>query len=146
MRIYIELRRDVVPQVMLNQLYKRTELQKTFGVNMLAIVGGHPRILNLKEVLMYFLDFRRDVVTRRCIFELRKAEERHHILIALRKALDMIDEVVATIRASKDGEEARARLMVVPEIDEIQPKAIVDLLLQRETGRDINQHLKGTDE
>src|SRR5690625_6536211 len=71
MRMYIELRRDVVPQVMLNQLYKRTELQKTFGVNMLAIVGGHPRILNLKEVLMYFLDFRRDVVTRRCIFELR---------------------------------------------------------------------------
>lgn len=142
MRMYIELRRDVVPQVMLNQLYKRTELQKTFGVNMLAIVGGHPRILNLKEVLMYFLDFRRDVVTRRCIFELRKAEERHHILIALRKALDMIDEVVATIRASKDGEEARDRLMVLLEIDEIQAKAILDMRLQRLTGLEINKILE----
>lgn len=142
MRMYIELRRDVVPQVMLNQLYKRTELQKTFGVNMLAIVGGHPRVLNLKEVLMYFLDFRRDVVTRRCIFELRKAEERHHILIALRKALDMIDEVVAAIRASKDAEEAREKLMALLEIDEIQAKAILDMRLQRLTGLEINKILE----
>lgn len=142
MRMYIELRRDVVPQVMLNQLYKRTELQKTFGVNMLAIVGGLPRILNLKEVLMYFLDFRRDVVTRRCIFELRKAEERHHILIALRKALDMIDEVVAAIRASKDAEEARGKLIALLDIDLIQANAILDMRLQRLTGLEINKILE----
>lgn len=146
MRMYIELRRDVVPQVMLNQLYKRTELQKTFGVNMLAIVGGHPRVLNLKEVLMHFLDFRRDVVTRRCIFELRKAQERHHILIALRKALDMIDEVVATIRASKDADEARTKLKALLEIDDVQAKAILDMRLQRLTGLEINKILEEIDE
>lgn len=142
MRMYIELRRDVVPQVLLNQLFKRTDLQRTFGVNMLAIVGGHPRMLGLKDVLMHFLDFRRDVVTRRCIFELRKAEERHHILIGLRKALDMIDEVVAQIRASKDGEEARERLKALLEIDDIQAQAILDMRLQRLTNLEINKILE----
>lgn len=139
MRMYIELRRDVMPQVMLNQLYKRTELQKTFGVNMLAIVAGLPRILSLKEVLMHFLDFRRDVVTRRTLFELRKAEERHHILIGLRKALDMIDEVVRTIRASSDAEEARQALIQLLDIDVLQANAILDMRLQRLTNLEINK-------
>lgn len=139
MRMYIELRRDVMPQVMLNQLYKRTELQKTFGVNMLAIVAGLPRVLGLKDVLSHFLDFRRDVVTRRCLFELRKAQERHHILIALRKALDMIDEVVRTIRASSDAEEARQGLIKLLDIDATQASAILDMRLQRLTGLEINK-------
>lgn len=139
MRMYIELRRDVMPQVMLNQLYKKTELQKTFGVNMLAIVAGLPRILSLKEVLSHFLDFRRDVVTRRCLFELRKARERHHILMGLKKALDMIDEVVRTIRASRDAEEARQGLIDLLDIDTIQANAILDMRLQRLTGLEINK-------
>lgn len=139
MRMYIELRRDIMPQVMLNQLYKKTELQKTFGVNMLAIVAGLPRLLTLKEVLSHFLDFRRDVVTRRCLFELKKARERHHILMGLKKALDMIDEVVRTIRASRDAEEARLGLIELLDIDLIQANAILDMRLQRLTGLEINK-------
>lgn len=142
MRMYIELRRDVVPQVMLNQLFKRTELQKTFGVNMLAIVAGLPQVLTLKQVLGHFLDFRRDVVTRRTLFELRKARERHHILIGLRKALDMIDEVVRTIRASNDAEQARQGLIKLLDIDVIQANAILDMRLQRLTGLEINKILE----
>lgn len=142
MRVYIELRRDIEPKVMLNQLYKRTELQKSFGVNMLAIVGGLPVVLSLRDVLMHFLDFRRDVVTRRCIYELKKAQARHHILVAQRKALDMIDAVVQTIRASGDTETARRGLMALLDIDEIQANAILDMRLQKLTGLEINKILE----
>lgn len=139
MRIFIELRRDVMPQVILNQLFKKTELQKSFGMNMLAIVAGQPKTLTLREILEHFIDFRRDVVTRRCLYELRKAEERLHILYGLRKALDMIDEVVATIRASADVEEARAGLIELLEIDLIQANAILDMRLQRLTNLEIDK-------
>ena len=142
MRIYIELKRDAIPQVVLNHLFKKTELQKSFGINMLAIVAGQPRVLPLKDVLSHFIDFRRDVVTRRCLYELRKAQERLHILVALRKALDMIDEVVRTIRASSDADQARAGLMALLEIDEVQASAILDMRLQRLTNLEINKLLE----
>jgi len=134
MRMVIELRRDMNPQVVLNHLFKRTALETSFGINMLAIVAGQPRVLSLKEILEHFLDFRRDVVTRRTLFELRKAQDRLHILEALKKAVDMIDEVIRTIRASSDGEEARGALMALLEIDRAQAQAILDMRLQRLTG------------
>ena len=111
MRIVIELRADVQPDIVLNKLYKHTQLQETFGVIMLALVDGHPRVLNLKEVLGYYLDHRLDVIVRRTQFELNKAEARAHILEGLLIALDHIDEVIATIRSSQTDEIARNALM-----------------------------------
>ena len=141
MRVVIELRRDVNEQVMLNQLFRRTQLEISFGIHMLAIVNGQPRVLGLRDILSHFLDFRRDVVTRRCIFELRKAEERVHILYGLRKAVDMIDEVIRTIRASTDVDEARSGLMTLLEIDAVQAQAILDMRLQRLTNLQIQKLL-----
>ncbi len=134
MRIAIELKRDAVAGVVLNNLYKLTQMQTSFGIILLALVGGQPRVLSLGEVLKHFIDHRRDVVTRRCLFELRKAEERAHILEGLKIALDNIDEVVATIRRSKTPLEAKEALIERFSLSERQAQAILDMRLQRLTG------------
>ncbi len=134
MRIVVELRRDIIPEVVLNNLYKMTAMQSSFGIIMLAIVHGQPRIMALKEVLNHFIDFRRDVVTRRTLFELRKAEERAHILEGLKIALDHLDEVIALIRASASPTEARDGLMSRFDLSELQSQAILNMRLQKLTG------------
>jgi DNA gyrase subunit A len=139
MRMVIELRRDVNAQVVLNHLFKKTALETSFGINMLAIVAGQPQVLPLRDILTHFIDFRRDVVTRRSEHELKQAEKRLHILRGLRRAVDMIDEVIKTIRASADVDEAREGLMNLLSVDEIQAQAILDLRLQRLTNLEINK-------
>lgn len=134
MRIVIELRSDVVPEIMLNKLYKHTQLQDSFGIIMLALVSGHPRILNLKQILEYYLDHQKDVITRKCRYELKKAKERAHILEGLKIALDHLDEVIATIRASANGDVAKAALMEKFGLSDRQAQAILDMRLQRLTG------------
>lgn len=134
MRIVIELRSDVVPEVMLNQLYKHTQLQDSFGIIMLALVGGHPRILNLKQILEYYLQHQQDVITRKCQYELRKAKDRAHILEGLKIALDHLDEVIATIRQSANGDVAKKALMEKFSLSDKQSQAILDMRLQRLTG------------
>ena len=134
MRIVIELKRGEVPEVILNNLYKHTQLQTTFGIIMLAIVGGRPRVLSLLEVIEHFVDFRREVVRRRTEFELRKAEARAHILEGLKIALDHLDEVIKLIRGSKNPAEAREGLMANFGLSQIQSQAILDMQLQRLTG------------
>ena len=133
-RIVIELRSDVVPEIMLNKLYKHTQLQDSFGIIMLALVSGHPRILNLKQILEYYLDHQKDVITRKCRYELKKAKERAHILEGLKIALDHLDEVIATIRASANGDVAKAALMEKFGLSDRQAQAILDMRLQRLTG------------
>lgn len=134
MRIVIELRSDVVPEIMLNKLYKHTQLQDSFGIIMLALVSGHPRILNLKQILEYYLEHQKNVITRKCRYELNKARERAHILEGLKIALDHLDEVIATIRASANGDVAKAALMKKFGLSERQAQAILDMRLQRLTG------------
>ena len=134
MRIVIELKRDAVPDVIINQLYKHTALQESFGVNMLAIAEGRPRLLNLKEALKAFLDHRKEVVTQRTAYDLRKAEERLHILEGLRIALDHLDAVIALIRNSTDPKVAKEGLVANFGLSEIQAQAILDMRLQRLTG------------
>jgi DNA gyrase subunit A len=134
MRIVVTLKRDAQEQVVLNQLFKHTAMQSTFGVNNLALVGNHPRTLNLKEAMQHYLDFREVVVVRRTRFDLNKAEERAHILEGYRIALDHIDEVIALIRASADGETARNGLMERFGLSERQAQSILELRLQRLTG------------
>jgi len=134
MRIVIELRSDVVPEIMLNKLYKHTQLQDSFGIIMLALVSGHPRILNLKQILEYYLDHQKDVIARKCRYELKKAKERAHILEGLKIALDHLDEVIATIRASANGDVAKAALMEKFGLSDRQAQAILDMRLQRLTG------------
>ena len=134
MRIVIELRSDVVPEIMLNKLYKHTQLQDSFGIIMLALVSGHPRILNLKQILEYYLDHQKDVITRKCRYELKKAKERAHILEGLKIALDHLNEVIATIRASANGDVAKAALMEKFGLSDRQAQAILDMRLQRLTG------------
>jgi DNA gyrase subunit A len=134
MRIVIELKRNEIPEVVLNNLFKHTSLQTTFGVIMLAIVAGRPRVLNLLEFVELFIDFRREVVRRRTEFELRKAEARAHILEGLRKALDHLDAVIALIRAAKTAPEAREGLIRELELSQIQAQAILEMQLQRLTG------------
>jgi DNA gyrase subunit A len=134
MRIVIELKRGEVPEVVLNNLYKHTQLQTTFGIIMLAIVGGRPRVLSLLEVIEHFIEFRREVVRRRTEFELRKAEARAHILEGLKIALDHLDEVIRLIRGSKNPAEARDGLMTSFKLSQIQSQAILDMQLQRLTG------------
>ena len=134
MRIVIELKRDSVPDIILNQIYKHTALQDSFGVNMLAIVEGKPKLLNLKEALKAFLDHRREVVTRRTAYDLRKAEERLHILEGYRIALDNLDAVIKLIRNSADPKVAKEGLMSNFRLSDIQAQAILDLRLQRLTG------------
>jgi DNA gyrase subunit A len=134
MRVVIELRRGEVPEVVLNNLYKHTSLQTTFGIIMLAIVGGRPRVLTLLEVVEHFIDFRREVVRRRTEFELRKAEARAHILEGLKIALDHLDAVIKLIRAARNPVEARAGLMTEFGLSLLQSQAILDMQLQRLTG------------
>jgi len=134
MRIVIELKRGEVPEVILNNLYKHTPLQTTFGIIMLAIAGGRPRILPLVDILDQFIEFRREVVRRRTEFELRKAEARAHILEGLRIALDHLDDVIKLIRGSKNPAEARDGLMTQFKLSQLQSQAILDMQLQRLTG------------
>ena len=134
MRIVIELRRGEQPEVILNNLYKQTAMQTSFGVITLAIVNGQPRVLNLVEVIKYFVEHRIDVVRRRTLYELRKAEERAHILEGLKKALDKIEAVIKLIRASKSPQEAREGLIRQFELSQVQAQAILDMQLQRLTG------------
>jgi len=133
LRVVIELRRGEQPEVILNNLYKQTQMQTSFGVIMLAIVSGQPRVLNLQEVVKYFVEHRLEVVRRRTRFELRKAEERAHILEGLKKALDNIDAVIKLIRASKAPQEAREGLMRQFQFSQVQAQAILDMQLQRLT-------------
>ena len=134
MRIVIELKRGEVPEVILNNLYKHTQLQTTFGIIMLAIVAGRPRVLPLIDIIEQFLEFRREVVRRRTEFELRKAEARAHILEGLKIALDHLDEVIKLIRGSKNPVEAREGLMTQFRLSQLQSQAILDMQLQRLTG------------
>ncbi len=134
MRIVYDLRKDVVPSVVLNKLYKFTELQSSFSVNNVALVDGRPYTLTLKELLSHFIDHRHDVVVRRTKFDLRKAEERAHILEGLIIAVDNIDEVIAIIRASKNADEARQSLINRFALTEIQANAIVEMRLRQLTG------------
>ena len=134
MRICIELRRDVNPNVVLNLLYKHTQLQDTFGVIMLALVDNQPKVLNLYEMLNYYLIHQEEVVTRRTKYDLNKAEERAHILQGLLTALDNIDEVINIIRSSKNTQEAKDRLMERFSLTDVQAQAIVDMRLRALTG------------
>ena len=134
MRICIETRKDVNANVLLNQLFKHTQLQDTFGVIMLALVDNQPKILNLKEMLSHYLNHQKDVVTRRTKYELNKAKERAHILEGLLKALDVIDEVIRIIRASKNVAEARESLIEAFGFSQAQAQAIVDMRLRALTG------------
>jgi DNA gyrase subunit A len=134
MRIQIELKREAIPQVVLNKLFKHTPLQATFGYNAVALVDGVPRTLSLLELIRHYLDYQRQVVTRRTKYELRKAMERSHVLEGYLIALDNLDAVIALIRGSADPDEARAGLIETFELSEIQAQAILDLRLQRLTG------------
>jgi DNA gyrase subunit A len=134
MRIQIELKRDAVPQVVQNKIFKHTSLQTTFGYNAVALVDGVPRTLPLRDLLQHYLDFQREVVTRRSKFELRKAEARAHVLQGYLIALDNLDAVIALIRASADPDAARTGLMETFDLSEVQAQAILDLRLQRLTG------------
>ncbi|WP_077620120.1 DNA gyrase subunit A [Bacillus sinesaloumensis] len=134
MRIVMEVRRDANANVLLNNLYKHTALQTTFGINLLALYDGHPRVLNLKQCLQYYLDHQVVVIRRRTAFELRKAEARAHILEGLRIALDHIDEIIALIRGSENTDIAREGLMTRFNLSEKQAQAILDMRLQRLTG------------
>jgi DNA gyrase subunit A len=134
MRIVIELKRGEVPEVVLNNLYKHTQLQMSFGIIMLAIVGGRPKVMTLLELIESFVEFRREVVRRRTEFELRKAEARYHILEGLKIALDHLDAVITLIRGSKTVPEAREGLMTQFGLSQIQSQAILDLQLHRLTG------------
>ena len=134
MRIVVELKRGEMPEVILNNLYKHTPLQSSFGIIMLAIVGGRPKVLNILELIETFIEFRRDVVRRRTEFELKKAEARYHILEGLKIALDHLDAVIKLIRGSKTVAEARDGLMTAFGLSQLQSQAILDMQLQRLTG------------
>ena len=134
MRIVYVLKRDAIPNIVLNKLYKYTSLQSSFSVNNIALVGGKPQMLNLKEMIHYFVEHRHDVVVRRTKFELKKAEERAHILEGLIKASDNIDEVIKIVRASQNTEEAKKNLVKRFELTDTQAKAIVEMRLRQLTG------------
>ncbi|RKJ19668.1 DNA gyrase subunit A, partial [Butyricicoccus sp. 1XD8-22] len=134
MRIVMEVRRDANANVILNNLYKMTALQSSFGINMLALVDGQPKVLNLKQCLYHYLEHQKVIIRRRTEYELRKAEARAHILEGLRIALDHIDAIISLIRGSKTTEIARAGLMEQFSLSEKQAQAILDMRLQRLTG------------
>ena len=138
-RVVIEVKRDSIPDVVLNQLYKHTQLQDTFGIIMLALVNGVPKVMNLPEVMNHFIDFRHDVVVRRTEYDLKKAEAKAHILEGLKIALDNIDEVIKIIRGSKSPVQAKEGLMNGFELSELQAQAILDLRLQRLTGLEVEK-------
>jgi DNA gyrase subunit A len=134
MRVVIELKRDAFREIVLNKLFKHTEMQSTFGTILLSIVNGQPRVLSLKEMLLYYISHRREVITRRCRFELRKAKERSHILEGYRIALDNIDEIIELIRASATADLAREGLMTRFSLSDLQAKAILEMRLSRLVG------------
>jgi len=134
MRLVVDLKKDAIAQVIVNQLFKYTELQTSFGINNVALVGGRPRILNMKDLIVEFVKFRHEVVVRRAIYELKKAEERAHILQGYLIALDNLDAVIKLIRESRTPDEAKEGLIANFELSEIQAKAILELRLQRLTG------------
>jgi DNA gyrase subunit A len=134
MRIVYILKRDAIPNIVINKLYKHTALQSSFSVNNIALVNGRPELLNVKQMIYHFVEHRHEVVVRRTEFELRKAEERAHILEGLIIASDNIDEVIALIRSSQNGEEARGKLIERFELTEIQSRAIVEMRLRQLTG------------
>lgn len=134
MSIIIDLKRDANETIILNQLYKHTQLQETFGVIMLALVNNEPKVLNLKEILFHYIEHQKVIITRRTIFDLKKAEARAHILEGLKIALDHIDEVIKLIRAAADGKVAKEQLIERFTLSEIQAQAILDMRLQRLTG------------
>ena len=138
-RVVIETKRDAVPEVILNQLYKHTQLQDTFGIILLALVGGVPKIMPLKEILTHFIVFRHEVVVRRTQFELKEAEARAHILEGLKTALDNIDEVIKVIRGSKNPTQAKEGLMNSFSLSEIQAQAILEMRLQKLTGLEVEK-------
>jgi len=146
LRIVYELKKDAVPNVVLNRLYQHTALQTAFNVNNIALVNGRPMMLNLKDLIRHYVDHRHDVVTRRTEYELREAEKRAHILEGLLIALDHIDEVIALIRASQTPDEAREGLMEKFSLTEVQAKAILDMRLQRLTGLERDKIQKEYDE
>ncbi len=133
MRVVVELKKDCVPQIVLNQLYKHTQMQETFGVIMLALVDGQPRVLNIKQMIEHFVEFRAEVVTRRTQFELEKAERRAHILEGLKIAIANLDKVIKLIRSSKSPELAKAGLIENFKLTDIQAQAILEMQLQRLT-------------
>jgi DNA gyrase subunit A len=133
-RVVLDLRRDAVPKVILNNLYKHTQMQESFGAIFLAIVNNRPQVLNLKQMIGHFIDHRREVITRRTAFDLARAEERAHILEGLKIALDNLDEMVALIRAAKSPDEARQAMRLRFKLTDVQAQAILDLRLQRLTG------------
>ena len=139
MRIVIETKRGSVPEVILNLLYKHTQLQDTFGIILLALIGGVPRVMGLAEILQHFIDFRHGIVIRRTEFELREAEARAHILEGLKIALDNIDDVIVIIRGSKDPVQAKEGLMNGFDLSETQSQAILDMRLQRLTGLEVDK-------
>ena len=138
-RVVIETKRDAVPEVILNQLYKHTQLQDTFGIILLALVNGIPKIMPLKEILNHFIDFRHEIVVRRTSFELKEAEARAHLLEGLKIALDNIDEVIKIIRGSKNPAQAKEGLMNVFNLSETQSQAILDMRLQKLTGMEVEK-------
>ncbi len=139
LRVVFDLKRDAIPNVVLNNLYQHTPLQTSFGVNNIALVNGRPQMLNLKDMIRHFVDFRHEVVTRRTQFELKKAEERLHILEGYLIALDALDEVIKLIRSSKNPEAAKEGLITNFGMSEIQSKAVLALTLQRLTGLEIDK-------
>ena len=138
-RVVIEIKRDAIPDVVLNQLYKHTQLQDTFGIIMLALVNGVPKVMMLKEVLQHFINFRHEVVVKRTEFDLKQAEDKAHILEGLKIALDNIDAVIKIIRSSKDPAQAKEGLMNGFDLSERQAKAILDMRLQRLTGLEVGK-------
>ena len=134
MRIVIEVKRDAMAMVILNNLYKFTQMETSFGIIFLAIVNGRPQVLTLKEILEHFVSHRREIVIRRTIYDLRKAEERAHILEGYKKALDFLDDVIELIRSSPDTKEAKSRLMSEFDFSEIQAQEILEMRLRRLTG------------
>ncbi|WBA43062.1 DNA gyrase subunit A [Hymenobacter canadensis] len=146
MRIVYDLKRDAMPNVVLNQLYRYTQLQSSFGVNNVCLVKGRPMTLNLKELIHYFVEHRADVVVRRTRYELAEAQKRAHILEGLLIALDHLDEVIALIRGSRDGEVARGQLIERFSLSEVQARAILDMRLQRLTGLERDKIVQEYDE
>ena len=138
-RVVIETKRDAVPEVILNQLYKHTQLQDTFGIILLALVDGIPKIMPLKTILNHFVNFRHEIVVRRTEFDLKEADARAHILEGLKIALDNIDEIIKIIRGSKDPTQAKEGLMNGFNLSEIQSQAILDMRLQKLTGLEVDK-------
>jgi len=134
MRIVIEVKRDAMALVILNHLYKFTQMEVSFGIILLAIVNGRPEVLTLKQIFEHFIAHRREIIIRRTVYELKKAEDRAHILEGLKKALDFLDDVIELIRSSSDAKEAKNRLMVEFDFSNVQAQAILDMRLQRLTG------------